>query len=152
MNKILIALVLAVVMSGNAYANSNQKKISKNYLCDEFRIGFSFTVTKNEITKKVKTSSMKFVEINDRYDYLLNGESDVIITTSYYEWSVKTKEDPREKLQRYTTFFIDRVTGQIYIYKIEDRYKQDCKEYESFDDIKKILKNRLDDILNKNLL
>ena len=140
MKKVLIGLVIVLIMTGNIFSNPNEKKITKNYHCYEYRIGFSFTITQNKKTKKVKASRMKYVEIDDRYDFLRKGDSYVRVTSLIYSWVVNRN-----------TFIIDRTTGHIYRNVITDNFKQTCKEYDSLDEITKILQKQLEDTLNKNL-
>jgi len=152
MNKILIALVLAVVMSGNVFS------AHINYYCPKYNLGFQLQPDNKYFSEQYYKDQVPLivVQYDDKSTELWKRERSADISQNYYNSGSMFVPDGFGN-QTVLGLEINRKTGKVSIYYTndytlrEDYIERDmCQRYDNFQTIENLLQKKLNESLNRN--
>jgi len=154
MNKILIALVLAVVMSGNVFSASPEPTGHINYYCPKYNLGFQLQPDNKYKTRTLQTQVPIFVVAYDiESTKLYRNNYGLYIEQDYYRLENITVPNGFG-LSRLLSIQINRKTEIVSLYYLSDRKDQIehdmCTRYGNFQMIENFLQKKLNESLNRN--
>ena len=146
MNKILIALVLVVAMSGSVFA------AHVNYFCPKYNLGFQLQPDNKYYSKQRYQDRVPLIVVqysSKRTDLYRNTFS-ASIEQNYYDSGMISVSDGFGVTSE-LGLKINRKTGKVSTYHFEDFIEKDmCQRYDNFKTIENHLQKKLNESLGRN--
>ena len=152
MNKILIALVLAVVVSGNVFSASPEPTGHINYYCPKYNLGFQLQPDNKYYSEQYFRDKVPLFVIQYTAEkteiYPVQFSAD--ISQNYYDSGMLSVSDGYGVTQA-LGLKINRKTGKVSTYYFEDFIELDmCQRYDNFQTLENHLQKKLNESLNRN--